>query len=163
VIIHVLYQAPDAVEESEAVPAGTMAVILIGNRRFDGIGTQWTQLPDSKGAGAGAIQRIMYPLRAASSATTVTGHGDRYSFVPAGPSSFLQTILGLAPSALSSPVVTAVVRGGYVVDEQISAVADHERLQVDLVFSAIGSASPVKAPSAVTPVPTLPPGTSSTP
>jgi len=162
VVIRVLYQAPDAVEESEAVPAGTTSVILIGNRRFQGIGMQWTELPDSNGAAAGAIQRIMFPLRAASSATTVTRHGDRYSFVPSGRGSFLQSVLGLPPSALSSPILTAVVRGGYLDEEQISAVADHERLRVDLVFSDIGSASPVKEPS-ITPVPTPPSGTSSAP
>jgi hypothetical protein len=163
VVIRVLYQAPDAVEESEAGPAGTMSVVLIGNRRFEGTGTQWTELPNSNGAGAGAIQRIMFPLRAASNATSVTRHGDRYSFVPAGPGSFLQAVLGLPPSALSSPILTAEVRGGYVVDEQISAVAQHERLRVDLVLSAIGSAPPVKAPSSLAPVPAPPSGTSSAP
>ncbi len=48
VVFRVLYQAPDAVEESEAGPGGaTMSIILIGDRRFQGSGSQWTALPAS--------------------------------------------------------------------------------------------------------------------
>ena len=53
VVVHVLYQAPDAIEESEVGPGGqTGAVILIGARRFRESGSQWTELSASPGVGS---------------------------------------------------------------------------------------------------------------
>lgn len=161
VVFRVLYQAPDAVEESEAGPGGeTMSIILIGDRRFQGSGSQWTALPASRSAGAGAVKTILSPLQSAASATKVTRHGDLYGFVPTSSDRLLTEVLGIRPSQLSSPRLTAVVRAGSLTRETITATYDHERLEVDLVFSRIGSAPPVTAP----PSSTLVPGpTSSTP
>jgi hypothetical protein len=147
VVFRVLYQAPDAVEESEVGPGGeTMSIILIGDRRFQGSSSQWTALPASRGAGAGAVKTILSPLQAAASATKVTAHGDLYSFVPTSSDRFLAEVLGVRASQLSSPHLTAVVRAGSLIRETITATYDHERLGVDLVFSRIDSAPAVTAP-----------------
>ncbi len=161
VAFRVLYQAPDAVEESEVGPGGeTMSIILIGDRRFQGSGSQWTALPPSRGAGAGAVKTILSPLEAAAGATKVTRQGDLYRFVPTSSDRFLTEVLGVAPSKLSSPRLTAVVRAGSLTRETITATYGRERLEVDLVYSRIGSAPPVTAP----PSSSLVPGpTSSTP
>jgi hypothetical protein len=49
---------------------------------------------------------------------------------------------------LSSPRLTAVVRGGALREETITAVVANQRLEVNLIFSAIGTAPPVTAPRA---------------
>ena len=154
VVFHVLYTAPDAVEESEAGAGGAiMSIILIGDRRFQGSGSQWTALPPSRGAGAGAVGTILSPLQAAASATKVTRHGDLYGFVPTSSDRLLTEVLGVRPSQLSSPRLTAVVRAGSLTRETITATYRHERLTVDLVFSRIGSAPPVTAPPSSSLVP----------
>jgi hypothetical protein len=160
VVFRVLYTASDAVEESEAGPGGeTMSIILIGDRRFQTSGSQWVALPASRGAGAGAVKTILAPLRSAASATKVTRHGDLYDFVPTSSDRLLTEVLGVRPSQLSSPHLTAVVRGGSLTRETITATYGHERLGVDLVFSRIGSAPPVTAP----PSSSLVPGATSSP
>ena len=149
-VVHVLYGAPDAVEESEPGPSGqTISVIVIGARRFRSSGAQWTELPASPGLGVQAASTILSPLKAAAGASAVTRHGDVYSFVPVNVEQFITTVLGVSPSRLSSPRLTAVVHGDYLTDERITAVLGQQRLGVDLVFSAIGSAPPVTAPPLV--------------
>jgi hypothetical protein len=130
-----------------------VSVIVIGSRRFRGSGSHWTELPGQAGLGAQAAATITSPLQAASSAKTVTRHGDVYSFVPRRLDQFLATVLGVRPSRLSSPRLTAVVSGDYLTDEQITALVGRQRLVVDLAFSNVGSAPPVNAPRASSPVP----------
>jgi len=145
--IRVLYQAPDAVEESEAEPGGaTASVILIGSRSFRESNSQWTELPLDKGQGARAVSSTMIPLRAASNATEVTGQGGSYRFVPNQVQHFVGTVFGIDASEVSAPSLRAVVRGGYLTAETITAVFDHQRLALGLAFSAIGSAPPVSPP-----------------
>jgi hypothetical protein len=154
VVIRVRYQAPDRVQESEAGPTGgTVSVIVIGSERFRSNGSQWTALPPQPGLGAQAARTITSPLQVAASATTVTRHGTVYQFVPRRLDQFLVTVLGVRPSQVSEPRLTAVVRGEYLTDERITAVLSQQRLEVDLAFSAIGSAPPVHAPPATSLVP----------
>ena len=154
VVIRVLYQAPDRVQESEAGPlGGTVSVIVIGSQPFRSNGSKWTRLPPNPGLGAQAATTITAPLLAASSATSVTRHGDVYQFMPRNVDQFLATILGVRPTQLSAPRLTAVVRGDYLIDEQITAGVAKQRLSVDLAFSAVGSAPPVIAPPASSLVP----------
>jgi uncharacterized membrane protein len=163
-VVHILYGAPDAVEEAEA-GAGTggqsVSVIVIGDRRYRRTGAQWTKLPVSPGLGTQAVNTILSPLKEAAAATVVTRHGGVYTFVPRNIDQFITTVLGANPSQLSSPRLTAVVRGDFLADELITAVLNRQRLGVDLVFSAIGSAPPVVAPPASSPAP--PAGSSPTP
>ncbi|HVA02659.1 MAG TPA: hypothetical protein VMU64_02840 [Acidimicrobiales bacterium] len=147
VVFLVLYQAPASVQETEVEPNGaTASVILIGDRRFRKSGSSWIELPPSAGLGARAVATITAPLQGAIDATHVTRQGDRYSFLPRDLDTLLTTALGVDPSRLSSPHLTAVVRGGTLTRETITAMVTNQRLQVDLVFSAIGSAPPVIAP-----------------
>jgi len=148
-VFHVLYQAPDSVQESEAGPNGQItSIILIGPRRFRGSGSQWTELPAGPGLVGQAVETIKSPLRAASSATRVTRRGNLYRFVPVKLDQFLATVLGVPQPELSSPRLTAVVRGDYIAHEQITAVVGRQHLEVDLDFFAVGSAPPVTAPPA---------------
>ncbi len=146
----VLYQAPDAIEETEQGPQGqTASVILIGARRFRGTNSQWIELPPSKGLGARAVTTIMSPLLAATTATSVTRHGEVYGFVPRHLATLLTTVLAVNAPQLSSPRLTAVVHDGLLTREKVTAVVAHQRLAVDLVFSSIGSAPPVTVPPTV--------------
>jgi hypothetical protein len=54
--------------------------------------------------------------------------------------------LGVRPAQLSAPRLTAEVRGDFLVDERITALVGQQRLEVDLAFSAVGSAPPVQVP-----------------
>lgn len=158
-VFHVVYRAPDDVEESEVGPNGQIdTVILLGSRRFRGSGSQFTELPASPGLAGQAVQTIMSPLKAASTAGDVTRHGDLYRFVPLRRGPFLATVLGVPQSQVSSPVLTAVVDGEYVTHERITAVVGRQRLEVDLAFFDIGSAPPVTAPPSSSLVPAAPPG-----
>jgi hypothetical protein len=147
VVFLVRYQAPASVQETELEPNGaTASVILIGDRRFRKSGSSWIELPPGAGLGARAVTTIMAPLQGAVNATHVTRRGDRYTFVPRDLDKLLTTVLAVDPSRLSSPLLTAVVRGGTLTRETITAMVTNQRLEVDLVFSAIGSAPPVTAP-----------------
>ncbi|HEY5025438.1 MAG TPA: hypothetical protein VII76_10725 [Acidimicrobiales bacterium] len=143
----VVYQAPTSVEETEVDRnGGNASVIVVGDRGFRKTGSQWTELAATTGLGARAVGTIMSPLRGAAGATGVSRRGDRYRFSPADLHQLLRTVLGVTTSRLSSPQLTAVVRDGAVTGEVITAVVGRQRLEVDLAFSAIGSAPPVKAP-----------------
>jgi hypothetical protein len=147
VVFEVLYQAPASVQETEVQSNGaTASVILIGDRRFRKSGSSWIELPPTKGLGARAVSTVMAPVRGAVDATHVTRRGDVYTFVPRNLDTLLTTVLDVAPSRLSSPRLTAVVRGGALTAETITAVVTNQRLEVDLIFTAIGTAPPVTAP-----------------
>ncbi len=147
VVFLVLYQAPASVQETEVEPNGaTASVILVGDRRFRKSGSSWIELPPSAGVGARAVATITAPLQGAVDGGRVTRVGDRYSFVPKDLDTLLRTVLDVDPSRLSAPHLTAVVRGGTLTRETITAVVTNQRLEVDLVFSHIGSAAPVIAP-----------------
>jgi hypothetical protein len=127
VAFEVVYQAPDAVQETEVDQNGGNAeVIAVGDRAFRRSGSTWTEV--------------------ASSATAVTEHGDRYSFEPAHLHQLLTTVLGAPPSEVLSPRLTAVVHDRHLTEETITARVGDQRLEVDLAFSSIGSAPPVTAP-----------------
>jgi hypothetical protein len=164
VIFRVLYRAPDAIEEAEAGPGGTtMAVILIGSRRFQGNGSTWTALPPAANAGEKAVNTVMSPLRAAASATHVTRVGDVYTFVPPDVDQLLTSILGIRATQLASPNLTAVIRDGTLTQAHISALDGTVRLEVDLAFSAVGSAPPVVVPPSSSLVPSPSSGAATTP
>ena len=146
-IVRVLYQAPDSVQESEVGSDGrTASVILIGARRFQRSGSQWIELSPSPGAGNQVVTALLSPLQAASDSAVVSRRGDLYGFVPTDIDRFLTTALGVRPSQVSSPRLTAVVRGDSLTHERITARVGSQQLTVDLAFSAIGSAPRVKAP-----------------
>jgi hypothetical protein len=143
----VVYRAPDAVEEIEVDQTGAKAeVIALGDRAFRKTGSTWTELAASKGIGARAVATITAPLDGAVGATGVTRQGDRYRFVPADLHRLLTTVLGTTTAPVTSPRFTAVVGDGALSRETITAVVGHQRLEVDLVFSAVGSAPGVEAP-----------------
>ena len=143
----VVYQAPDAVEETEVDQNGGNAqVIAIGDRAFRKTGSTWTELAANRGLGARAVATITAPLLGAAGATEVTRNGDRFTFVPADLHQLLTTVLG-ATATVSSPRFTAVVRDGVLTQESITARVGHQQLEVDLVFSSIGTAPRVEAPS----------------
>jgi hypothetical protein len=157
-VVHVLYRAPDGIEESEVGPTGqTLSIIVVAGARFRSAGTnQWTELPTSPGLGTQAAHTVLSPLEAAAGATHVTRQGGSYSFVPPDVGRFLSAVLGVNPSQLSLPHLTAEVHGDFLTEERITAVLGQQRLSVDLVFSAIGSAPPVQAPPASSLVPAGP-------
>jgi hypothetical protein len=143
----VVYRAPDAVEETEVDQSGGSAeVIAVGDRAFRKTGSTWTELAASRGIGARAVATITAPLEGAVGATGVTRHGDRYSFVPADRHQLLTTVLGSTAASVTSPRFTAVVGDGALTGETVTAMVGHQRLEVDLVFSSVGSAPPVEAP-----------------
>jgi hypothetical protein len=147
-VVHVLYEAPDRVRESGPGPNGqTLAVIVVGARHFSRSGGRWQELAPSPGLGAEAVQTVLSPLKAAAQAVKVERLGDSgYRFLPADLESFVTTILGTSPSQLSSLRLTATVGGDYLVGERVTGVLGHERLEVDISLSAIGSAPPVSVP-----------------
>ncbi len=148
VVFLVVYEAPASIEETEVDPNGSDAsVIAIGDRGFRKTGSQWTAFASSKGLGARAAATILSPLQGAAGATQVTQRGQVYEFVPSDFHKLLSQVLGVSTTQLSSPRLTAEVRGGELTRETITAVDAHDRLVVDLVFSAIGSAPPVRAPA----------------
>jgi len=143
----VVYEAPDAVQETEVDQNGANAeVIALGDRAFRRSGSTWTEVASGRGLGARSVATILSPLQGAVGATDVTRHGDRYSFVPADLHKLLTTVLGAPPSEVSSPRLSAVVRDGVLTAETITARVGHQHLEVDLVFSSIGSAPHVVAP-----------------
>jgi hypothetical protein len=146
-VVHVVYNAPDRVMESELDAFGRpVSAIVIGSTSYgqsDGI---WRALPSSAGLGSTLVGTVLFPLEVAADATSVTRLGDTYQFQPADVASFVKTILGIPVSQLTSLRAIADVRGDYVSHERITAIAGRERLVVDLVFSAIGSAPVVEAP-----------------
>lgn len=143
----VVYQAPDAVQETEVDQTGGNAeVIAVGDRAFRRTGSTWTEVASSPGLGARSVATILSPLQGAAGATAVTQDGDLYSFEPANLRGLLTTVLGAPPSEVSSPHLSAVVRDGELTAETITARVGAQRLEVDLVFSSIGSAPPVNVP-----------------
>jgi hypothetical protein len=163
-IVRVLYQAPDSVQESEVGSDGqTASVILIGARRFQRSGSQWIELSPSPGAGNQVVTTLLSPLQAASDSTVVSRRGDLYRFVPRDIDRFLTTALGVRPSQVSSPRLTAVTRGDFLTHERITARLGPRQLTVALAFSAIGSAPPVKAPPSSSLVPRATSGITTTP
>jgi hypothetical protein len=156
-VVHVRYQAPDAVEETGPNATGQIVtVVVVGSRRFEGVGSRWEELPPAPGLGAAAVDDLLFPLRAAATADQVVRSGDRYGFVPKDLTGFLTTLLGLRPAHLESLQVSAKVTGDFVSTERISVRLGQERLQVALVFNAIGSAPPVTVPPAAEVVPATP-------
>ena len=145
--LHVLYQAPASVEETlEATQGQSPSVIVIGDRLFRQNGSRWVEAPPSSGVGAHAVTTIMAPLQLAVHATDVTREGDLYRFGSSNLSRLSTTVLGVGSSQLSSPRLTAQVQGGFVTHERITAVVAHQHLELDLAFTAFGSAPPVLAP-----------------
>jgi hypothetical protein len=145
--LHVVYQAPDSVKETlEATVGQSPSVIVIGDRLFRENGSQWVESPTSAGEGAHAVATIAAPLQLAMHATNVTRRGDLYRFDSTELSRLSKTVLGVDASQLSSPRLNAQVRNGVVTHELITAVVAHQRLELDLAFSAIGSAPPVQVP-----------------
>ena len=153
-VIHVLYQAPDRVRESGLSPTGQSATAVVaGSRHFVTSAGRWTELRAQPGLGGRAVDTVLSPLRVATGATDVVRRGDVYAFVPSDLRSFITTILGTTPGRLTGLQVGAVVRGGYLVEERVSAVMGTDRLGVDLTFSVIGAAPPVTLPVAGSPAP----------
>jgi len=145
--LHVVYQAPDSVKETlEATVGRSPSVIVIGDRLFRQTGSKWVESPTSPGEGARAASTIAAPLQLAMHATNVTRRGDLYRFESTDLSRLSKSVLGVDASQLSSPRLSAQVRNGVVTHELITAVVAHQRLELDLAFSAIGSAPPVQVP-----------------
>ena len=147
-VIDVLYEAPDRVRESGLAASGqpTTAVVA-GSSRLVNTGQGWTELPTQAGLGAEAAKTVLAPLQVVTTATDVSVRGDVYRFLPGDLTGFITTILGAPPSKLSGLEVSAVVRNGFVTEEDVSAVLGADRLSVALVFSAVGSAPPVTLPT----------------
>ena len=153
-VIHVLYQAPDAVRESGTGASGQpLTAVVAGSRRLVTSNGRWSAYPPKAGLGAQAAKAVLSPLQVATGGTDVVRDGDVYGFVPTDLTSFVTDILGTAPSKLTQLHVAAVVHDGFLVEERISAVMGSNRLGVDLTFSAIGSAPPVTLPVAGSPAP----------
>jgi hypothetical protein len=148
VVFFVVYEAPASIQETEVdANGGNASIIAIGDRGFRKTGSQWTEFASSKGLGARAVATIMSPVQGAAGATKVTRRGAVYDFVPTDFRRLLTEVLGVSTTQLSSPRVTAEVRGGALTRETITAVDAHDQLVVDLVFSSIGSAPPVRVPA----------------
>ena len=146
--LHVVYQAPDSVQETELGPGGQSAsVIVVGDRRFRASDGHWTELPPSPGLGTLAVASIMAPLHAAANATDVTRQGDLYRFGGNDVDTLVRNLLAVGTSPLVSPSLTAVVSGGYVTHQRVTAVVGRQRLSLDLAFSAIGTAPAVEVPA----------------
>ena len=149
-----LYQSPDRVKESGTDSTGqALSVIVIGQRHFERRAgdPKWTELAPTPQLGTEAVQTLLFPLQGAQHAvdavrTSVGGGATTYRFLPSDSAQLIRTVLGATPSQLSSLRFTAVVRGDYLADERITAVARGEQLEVDLAFSAVGSAPGVEVP-----------------
>lgn len=145
--LRVLYRAPDAVQETLEASGGSMpSVIVIGDRLFRQSGSTWIEVPQQQGVGARAVTTIMSPLQVAVHATHVTHQASSFSFESTDLLKLSKAVLGVDTSQLSSPRLTASIRGGFVTRETITVVVAHQDLTLDLVFSAIGSAPPVTVP-----------------
>ncbi|HTZ10725.1 MAG TPA: hypothetical protein VMB72_16750, partial [Acidimicrobiales bacterium] len=135
VVIRVRYQAPDAVEETGPDASGRqVTVLVVGDRRFGKVGSRWAQLPPEPGLGAQAAATFLLPLRAAASASRVTGGPTSFTLVPAHESDLVTRLLGRAPAGLAHLVVTAEVQGGVLTDEHLRGMVGAVRLDVDLAL-----------------------------
>ena len=126
VVFHVLYQAPDAVQETEVEPerGRPPSVILIGDRRFRQTGSQWIELPaERRSRGAGRRRRSWPRCEGRPTPPHVTRHGRRLPLRAhrSGPAPDHGPRRATRPQ-LSSPRLTAVVRGGTLTHETITAV-----------------------------------------
>jgi len=150
-MVHVLYQAPDRVQETGPGPTGgPVEVVVIGSDHWARAGHgPWQRFSPSPGLGAEAAQTVLSPLQGAADATVVVRHGDVYRFLPPDLDRFVATLLGTSPAQLSSLRITATVTGEYVTGERISGVLGRQRLEVDITLSSVGDAPPVTAPPGV--------------
>jgi uncharacterized protein YejL (UPF0352 family) len=145
--LHVVYQAPDSVQETELGPGGQSAsVIVIGDRRFRSSDGTWTELPPSPGLGTLAVASIMTPLQAAANATDVTRQGDLYTFGATNVDALVSNLLAVGTAPVSSASLTAVVSGDYVTHQTVTAVVGGQRLTLDLAFSDFGTAPAIEVP-----------------
>ena len=148
-VIRVRYQAPDAVEETGPDATGHQVTVrVVGSRRFVLVGGTWTERSPVRDLGAQVVQSFLFPVRAVAAAPEVTGGPTLFRVVPAHEAAFVTRLLGRPRASLSGLAVTARVRGDVLVSEHVSAVLGGERLQVDLAFSAVGEAAPVRVPPA---------------
>jgi hypothetical protein len=154
-VVHVRYEAPDHLEESGIGPTGEpVSVIVVGPRHFQRQAgdARYTELPPTPNLGTEAVQTVLLPLQGAAKASSAVPEpgppgAQGYQFLPDRPSLLITTVLGASLSQVRDLRFTAVVRGDFVTDERITAVAANDRLTVDLAFSRVGSASPVTVPA----------------
>jgi hypothetical protein len=153
-VLHVVYQAPDRVEEAHVDATGVLVrLLIVGSSSFQNRGAGWTRLPARPSQGAEAARAVLDPLQAPASSTYVVSRGGMFQFVPADLDRFVFRYLGAHVATLSSLSVSAVVRGDYLTGERLTAVREDRRITVDLAFTAIGSAPAVLAPPASEVVP----------
>jgi len=154
-VVRVVYRSPDRVKESGTDSTGqALSVIVIGQRHFERRAgdPKWTELAPTPQLSTEAVQTLLFPLQGAQHAvdavrTSVGSGATTYRFLPSDSAQLIRNILGATPSQLSSLRFTAVVRGDYLADERITAVVrGGEQLEVDLAFSAVGSAPGVEVP-----------------
>jgi hypothetical protein len=147
-VVHIVYQAPDRVEDRTASGGHPVTLVVIGSLHFQNTAGRWYELPPRPSLGQSAAQVVLSPLRAAAGASQVVRRGGRYLFLPADLDRFTTMLLRSHVSQLSSVSVTAVVEGDYLTREHVTAVRQGSRLTIDFVFTSIGSAPPVVAPPA---------------
>jgi len=145
-VVHIVYQAPDRVQDQTTTSGGTGTAIVIGSRRYQLRGGRWVELAPVAGLGRSAAGVVLYPLEAARSATVVTRRGGVYTFLPDDLDRFTTTLLRTHVAQLTSVSVTAVVDGDHVRRETVSALLGGSRLSLDLLFSSIGTAPAVLPP-----------------
>jgi hypothetical protein len=69
-----------------------------------------------------------------------------YVLLPDHEEALARAVLGATSTQVTGLAFSAVVRGDFLVDERITGVLQGQRLSVDLAFSQVGSAAPVKVP-----------------
>lgn len=154
-VVHVRFSAPDAVEETGTLSNGQVAtLIVVGSRRFErqAGAKRFTEGPPAPGLGEQAAQTLLLPVQDAAHATDAVripapAGAQAYVFLPDHEETLVRTVLGATSSQVTGLAFSALVRGEFLVDERITGVLQGQRLSVDLAFSQVGSAAPVKVPA----------------
>jgi hypothetical protein len=153
-VVHVLYEAPNRVKESGLDSTGhALTVVVVGQRHFERRAgdKHWVELPPTPQLSTEAVQALLVPIQGAEHATdavraSVGDGATTYRFLPSDAARLIRTLLGATPTQLTALRFTAVVRGDVLTDERITAAVRGEQLEVDLAFSAVGSAPRVELP-----------------
>jgi hypothetical protein len=145
------YQAPDRILQVRNESGLVVSILIIGRNSYERIGSQpWSELPGSSTETsegvqvAGEVLSILHPM---ADATAVDRRGSTYRFTPSRKDPLLENLFGTEASMLSKISFSAVLGGGLVRDEAISATGAGTHFELSFKFRLIGTAPPLVAPA----------------
>ena len=155
-VLRFFYQSPDRVEEEAISAAGQQVRYLeIGPYRYEQVGATapWQAVgtvdPNVSWGKQGA-ETVSKPLSEIAKATSVTGHGDTFSFVPADENDFVLSVLAFQPAQFTagSLAFTGTVDGEYLTHIVASAARGALHFQAVLDVSQLDHVPSLVRPTA---------------